>query len=294
MNQYAIVSDGTLDLNAQCCRDLDIHVIPMEFTLEGTPYKHYADARELSYQDFYNAMRQGKLSTTSQINYKTFTSFFKPFLEHGQDILYICFTSGMSGTYNTCQIAVADLREKYPQRKITVVDSLCASVGEGLLVYNAALKRREGMELDDLAKWVENNKLNVCHWFVVDDLEHLKRGGRIGAVAATFGKAFQIKPLLSVDNEGKLTTIAKIRGSNKALETLANRLVSDGENTKEQDIIIGHADCLEDAQRLAAMIREQELVKNIIICDIGPVIGTHVGAGMLALVFMGRRNFDKE
>ena len=112
MNQYAIVSDGTLDLNAQCCRDLDIHVIPMEFTLEGTPYKHYADARELSYQDFYDAMRQGKFSTTSQINYKTFTSFFKPFLEQGQDILYICFTSGMSGTYNTCQIAVADLREK--------------------------------------------------------------------------------------------------------------------------------------------------------------------------------------
>lgn len=294
MNQYAIISDGTLDLNAQCCKDLDIHVIPMEFTLEGTPYKHYVDARELSYKDFYNAMRQGKLSTTSQINYKTFTSFFKPFLEQGQDILYICFTSGMSGTYNTCQIAVADLREKYPQRKITVVDSLCASIGEGLLVYNAAIKRCGGMELDDLAKWVEENKLNICHWFVVDDLEHLKRGGRIGAVAASFGKAFQIKPLLSVDNEGKLTTVAKIRGANKALETLMNRLISDGENTKEQDIIIGHADCPEDAQRLADMIQGQGLVKDTIICDIGPVIGTHVGAGMLALVFMGRRNFDKE
>lgn len=294
MNQYAIVSDGTLDLTAQCCSDLDIQVIPMEFTLEGTSYRHYADARELSYKDFYNAMRQGRLSTTSQINYKTFTSFFKPILEQGQDILYICFSSAMSGTYNTCRIAVADLREKYPQRKIIVVDSLCASVGEGLLVYNAACKRREGMGLDDLAKWVEDNKLNVCHWFVVDDLEHLKRGGRIGAVAATFGKAFQIKPLLSVDNEGKLTTVAKIRGANKALETLTNRLVSDGENTKEQDIIIGHADCLEDAQRLAGMIKEQGLVKNAIICDIGPVIGTHVGAGMLALVFMGRRSFNKE
>lgn len=294
MDQYVIVSDSTLDLNADCCEELDIHVIPMEFTLEGKPYKHYADARELSYQDFYNAMRIGKLSTTSQINYKTFYSFFKQFLEQGQDVLYICFTSGMSGTYNTCMIAVADLREKYPERKITVVDSLCASVGEGLLVYHAGMKKRGGMPFDELAAWTEENKLKVCHWFVVDDLEHLKRGGRIGAVAATFGKAFQIKPMLSVDSEGKLTTVAKIRGANKVFEALVNRLVTDGTDTKEQTVIIGHADCYDDAQRLCGMLKEKELVKDVIICGIGPVIGTHVGAGMMALTFMGQRDTAKE
>lgn len=294
MDQYILVSDSTLDLNADCCEELDIHVIPMEFTLEGKPYQHYADARELSYQDFYDAMRQGKLSTTSQINYKTFYSFFKQFLEQGKDVLYICFTSGMSGTYNTCMIAIADLKEKYPERRIVVVDSLCASVGEGLLVYHAGMKKRGGMAFDELAAWTEENKLKVCHWFVVDDLEHLKRGGRIGAVAATFGKAFQIKPMLSVDGEGKLTTVAKIRGANKVYEALINRLLSDGDNIKEQTVIIGHADCSEDAGRLSSLLREKELVKDVIICNIGPVIGTHVGAGMMALTFMGTRKTDKD
>ncbi|HIQ80210.1 MAG TPA: DegV family protein [Candidatus Scatavimonas merdigallinarum] len=289
MENYVLISDCTLDLPAQHCSELDIHVIPMEFTLDGRPFKHYIDARQLSYQAFYQAMRTGRFSTTSQINYKEFSSFFQPFLESGKDILYICFTSGMSGTYNTCRIAVADLQKKYPDRKIVIVDSLCASVGEGLLVYHAGLKKRAGMQLSALADWVEQNKQRVCHWFVVDDLEHLKRGGRIGTVTAAFGKALQIKPLLSVDSDGKLTTVAKIRGASKVLEGLADRLISDGANTKEQTVIIGHADVLEDAQALDRLLKERGLIKDSIIADIGPVIGTHVGAGMLALTFMGER-----
>ena len=289
MENYVFISDCTLDLPAQHCSELDIHVIPMEFTLDGRPFKHYIDARQLSYQAFYQAMRTGRFSTTSQINYKEFSSFFQPFLESGKDILYICFTSGMSGTYNTCRIAVADLQKKYPDRKIVIVDSLCASVGEGLLVYHAGLKKRAGMQLSALADWVEQNKQRVCHWFVVDDLEHLKRGGRIGTVTAAFGKALQIKPLLSVDSDGKLTTVAKIRGASKVLEGLADRLISDGANTKEQTVIIGHADVLEDAQALDRLLKERGLIKDSIIADIGPVIGTHVGAGMLALTFMGER-----
>ncbi len=289
MENYVLISDCTLDLPVQHCNELDIHVIPMEFTLDGHPYKHYIDARQLSYQAFYQAMRAGKFSTTSQINYKEFSSFFKPFLEDGKDILYICFTSGMSGTYNTCRIAVADLQKKYPDRKIMVVDSLCASVGEGLLVYHAALKKRDGMQLSVLADWVEQNKQRVCHWFVVDDLEHLKRGGRIGTVTVAFGKALQIKPLLSVDSDGKLTTVAKIRGASKVLEGLADRLISDGANTQEQTVIIGHADVPEDAQALDRLLKDRGLIKDSIIADIGPVIGTHVGAGMLALTFMGER-----
>lgn len=184
---------------------------------------------------------------------------------------------------------MADLQKKYPDRKIVIVDSLCASVGEGLLVYHAGLKKRAGMQLSALADWVEQNKQRVCHWFVVDDLEHLKRGGRIGTVTAAFGKALQIKPLLSVDSDGKLTTVAKIRGASKVLEGLADRLISDGANTKEQTVIIGHADVLEDAQALDRLLKERGLIKDSIIADIGPVIGTHVGAGMLALTFMGER-----
>lgn len=289
MDNYVIVSDSTLDLPAEYCEKLGVNVIPMEFTLDGKSYKHYVDERELSLSVFYSELSMGKLSTTSQINYKEFYNYFKSFFEQGKDIIYICFTSGLSGTYNTCLIAIADLAEKYPNRRIKVINSLCASIGEGVLVYNAAVKAQEGLDFDDLCAWIEENKTSVCHWFVVDDLEHLKRGGRISPVAATFGKALQIKPLLTVDFEGKLQTVSKIRGANKVFDTLVSRLVNDGRNTEEQTVIIGNADCIEDAERLKKLLLDNKLAKNVIIAGIGPIIGTHVGKGMLALAFLGER-----
>lgn len=290
MSEYALFSDSTLDLTPDCCEKYDITVIPMCVSVDGKLYRYNIDEKELSCAEFYERLKSGASCSTSQINYKDFTDSFEPVLKQGRDILYICFTSGMSSTFNTCNIAVNDLKKKYPERKIIVIDSLSASIGEGVLVLNAAVKRQNGTDIDTLAKWVEENRTKSCHWFVVEDLDQLKKGGRISAAAATFGKALGIRPLISVDMQGKLIPISKIRGQQKVYSEIVSRLVADGVNTKEQTVIIGHANCPEKADELKKLIKEKKLVKHIIIANIGPVIGTHVGSGMLALAFMGERN----
>ncbi|HHZ06113.1 MAG TPA: DegV family protein [Clostridiales bacterium] len=291
MNNYVLFSDSTLDLPQSICDELDVNIIPMSFTINEKEYLHYCDQRQMKISEFYSRLRDGENSTTSQINYNRFFKTFDTILSEGKDILYICFTSGMSGTYNTCLIALSDLKDKYPDRKIYVVDSLCASVGEGVFVMNVAKQKQEGMSLSELFQWAEDNKRNVCHWFVVDDLDHLKKGGRISSVAATFGKALQIKPLLSVDNDGKLKTVGKIRGNKKIFDTFLEHIKADGVNTNGQTVVIGHGDYLEGANTLADMLKAECLIKSAIIADIGPVIGTHTGTGMLALAFMGNRKF---
>lgn len=290
MSEYALFSDSTLDLTAECCEKYDINVIPMCVSIDGNLYKYTIDEKELSCADFYEKLKSGASCSTSQINYKDFKDSFEPVLKGGRDILYICFTSGMSSTFNTCNIAVNDLKQKYPDRKIVVIDSLSASIGEGVLVLNAAMKRQNGTDINTLAKWVEENATKACHWFVVEDLDQLKKGGRISAAAATFGKALGIRPLISVDMNGKLIPIAKIRGQQKVYSELISRLVADGVDTSEQTVIIGHANCPDRADELKKLLKEKKLVKHIIIANIGPVIGTHVGNGMLALAFMGERN----
>lgn len=290
MNKYELFSDSTLDLNNETCEKLDVNIIPMDFTLDNISYTHYCDQRELSVKEFYNKLNNGADSTTSQINYNRFYKIFEKKLKEEKDILYICFSSGLSGTYNTALIAINDLKEKYPHRNILIVDSLSASIGEGVFVYNAGLKKSEGLSLEELYNWCLENRTSACHWFVVDDLDHLKKGGRISAVAATFGKALQIKPLLSVDLDGKLVTVAKIRGSKKIFESIIERLKRDAINAAEQTVIIGHGDNMAQAIELKKILLSGKFVKDAIICDIGPVIGTHTGSGMLALAFMGIRN----
>lgn len=289
MNEYVLFSDSTLDLPMDCCEKYDIKVIPMCVTVDGQLYRYNVDEKEISCIEFYNKLKQGASCSTSQINYKDFNDSFEPVLKQGKDILYIAFTSGMSSTYNTCKIAINDLKEKYPDRKIIAVDSLSASIGEGVLVLNAAIKRQNGSDIESVAKWVEENRLKSCHWFVVEDLDQLKKGGRISAAAATFGKALGIRPLISVDNNGKLTAVAKIRGQKKVYSELISRLVSDGKDIAEQTVIIGHANCPDNAKELKKLLKDRGLVKDIIIANIGPVIGAHVGSGMLALAFMGER-----
>lgn len=289
MDNYVLFSDATADLPAEECRKYGLEILPMPFIVGEKSYKHYCDYRQMPAKEFYEKLKDGENVTTSQINYNQFYKAFDKVLAENKDILYLCFTSGMSGTYNTCRIAVADLKEKYPQRKIEIVDSLCASVGEGLLLYNAAAKMNE-LSLDEIKSWLIDNRQKACHWFVVDDLDHLKKGGRIGAAAATVGKALQIKPLLSVDEKGALVTVSKIRGAKKVYETLICKLKEDGTDTANQTVIVGNCDCKENAQVLANMLLEEKLVKDVIISDIGPIIGTHVGTGMLALAFMGERN----
>lgn len=290
MQEYTLFSDSTLDLPDDVCKEKQIEIIPMDFNLDNIAYTHYCDQRQLSVTEFYSKLNAGANSTTSQINYNRFYSLFEKTLKEEKDILYICFSSGLSGTYNTALIAVADLKKKYPNRRIEVLDSKSASVGEGVLVYNAAVKKQNGYSLEELADWVRVNRDYACHWFVVDDLDHLKKGGRIGAVAATFGKALQIKPLLSLDLEGKLTTVAKIRGSKNVYDTMINRVKRDGHQTEQQLVAVGHGDNIKQANELKEIILTNNLAKEVCICDIGPIIGTHTGKGMLAVAFMGTRN----
>lgn len=287
MRDYCIVTDSTCDLPANIVTDLGITVIPMEFQLDGTTYLNYPDGRDYDFHAFYDALRAGKASTTSQVNYQTFLDTFTPILESGRDILYLAFSSGLSGTYNGSVIAANDLMEKYPGSKVISVDTLAASVGEGLLVYTAAKKREEGLALDELAQWVTDNRLHLCHWFTVDDLNHLKRGGRISPAVAIIGTALGIKPVMHVDDEGHLIPVSKVRGRRKSLDALVEHMAETCDKPESQTIFIGHGDSKEDAEYVAKLVRQKFKVKNIILNYIGPVIGSHSGPGTLALFFFG-------
>lgn len=287
MRDYVIITDSTTDLTTEIIKELDITVIPMEFNIDGKSYLNYSDERDISYKDFYKDLRNGKSSTTSLINSATFTELFEPILRNGKDILYIAFSSGLSGTYNSSCIAVQTLNEKYPNSKIYVVDSLSASMGEGLLVYHAANKKNAGMDIDELRDWVEDNKLKLCHWFTVDDLHHLKRGGRVSSAAAIVGTMLNIKPVLHVDNEGHLIPVEKVRGRKLSITSLLKMMEKTVTKPEEQTIFISHGDCIEDAEYLAKLIKEKLNVKDIKINYIGPVIGSHSGPGTVALFFLG-------
>lgn len=287
MRDYVIITDSTTDLTEELINELDITVIPMEFNIDGKSYLNYSDERDISYKEFYDFLRNGKNSTTSLINTATFTELFEPILEDGKDILYIAFSSGLSGTYNSSCIAAQMLSEKYTDSKIYTVDSLSASMGEGLLVYHAAKKKKEGMNIDELKDWVENNKLNLCHWFTVDDLHHLKRGGRLSSAAAIVGTMLNIKPVLNVDNEGYLIPVEKVRGRKLSITAMLKMMEKTAINPEEQTIFISHGDCLEEAEFLANLVKEKLNVKDIKMNYIGPVIGSHSGPGTIALFFLG-------
>lgn len=287
MDNYVIVSDATLDLPLDIIKEYDIRVIPMGVSIDDAEFLHYPDERELSVEDFYLKLKNGAVSHTTQITPAFFMDYFEEILNKGQDLIYIAFSSGLSGTYNTSQIVIRDLIEEYPDRKIYSVDSLCASVGEGLLVLNAAIQKKNGLGIDELKAWLEQNKKRTNHWFTVKDLFHLKRGGRLSSIEAIVGTALRIKPVLSMDDKGKLTVVTKIRGSRAELDFLVNKLDEEGTDLSTQTVIIGHGDDLGQAQELERLIRNKNLVKDIKIAKIGPVIGTHTGPGMLALTFMG-------
>lgn len=288
MQDYIIITDATCDLSVEILRDLDIVVIPMEFIMENKVYSHYPDERQMAVDDFYGHLKLGRMSTTSQINYNTYKTIFTDILKQGKDVLYISLSSGLSGTYNASKLVINDLKEEFPDREVISVDSLCASIGEGLLVYLAALKKQEGFSIDRLKHWIEDKRFEICHWFAVDDLEHLKRGGRINAVQASVGSILNIKPILSVDREGKLVTVAKMRGRKKSYYYLIQKLKEDGEKAENETIFLGHANCVEEAKYLQQLIVEEKLAKKVIICNIGPIIGSHTGAGMVAVTFVGR------
>lgn len=289
---YIFLTDASCDLTVEQVNEIGVDVIPMGFEMEGKSYLHYTDARLMSLDEFYSKIKQGVLSKTTQVNYEAFRNTFENYLKAGKDVIYTGISTGLSGTYNTCLIAVNELKEKYPERKIIAIDSWCDSAGLGFLVYLAGKKYAEGCTIEELQTYIEETRSKVCHWFIVEDLDQLKRGGRISAVTATFGKALQIKPLLGVDEVGHLFNAAKVRGKSNIIPTLVKHLEAEAEDLKNSLVFVAHADNKEGAEELKKTIKGK--CKEVQICDIGPVIGTHVGSGMLAIIYLGDRIKDSQ
>lgn len=286
MREYVIYTDSSADLDAAMVEELGIDLQPLTFTLDGQTYANWPDGREISFGDFYKKLRDGGKSSTSQVNVSEFVNSFRPILEAGKDILYLGFSSGLSGTVNSGRIAAEELAADFPDAKIIVVDTLCASLGQGLFIWQAVEEKKKGKTIEELADWAEKTKLKVAHWFTVDDLNFLKRGGRLSGAAAMFGTMLNIKPVLHVDNEGKLIPMDKVRGRKQSLQALVDKMEKTAVDPGDQYVFISHGDCLEDAEYVAQLVKEKFGVKNVYINYIGPVIGSHSGPGTIALFFM--------
>lgn len=287
MKDYVIITDATTDLPQELVDKLGIVVIPFSFLVDDEEFLNYPDNREMDPKKFYQLMKNGKIAKTTQINVETFSNTFKKYLDEKKDVLCIILSSGISGTYNSASIAAKEVNELYNENKVIVIDSLSASLGEGMLVYKAVCKKNEGFSIDELSQWIEDNKLKMCHWFTVDDLSYLKRGGRISSVAAAFGTILAIKPVLHVDNDGRLVPVKKVRGRKNSLLEMINEMKNTGVNLEGQTVFISHGDCEDDANFIANIVKEQFKVRDVIINFIGPVIGAHSGPGTLALFFEG-------
>lgn len=286
MRDYCIVCEVTADLPKELVEEFDIKVIPMQIRLGEQDFTHYYDCRELELAEFYDRLREGEAAVTSQINPANCRDFLEEYLKKGMDVLYIAFSSGLSGTYSNGKMVVDELSEEYPDNKIYIVDSLCASIGQGLLVWLAAQEKKKGKSIEELFEFVEATKRSCCHWFSVEDLFHLKRGGRINAVEAVVGTALKVKPIISVNEEGKLLVVNKVRGDKKAMEYVLMRLLEDGNPISNQTVLVAGANT-ENAGRLAELAKERGLIKDYILCEVGPIIGAHVGMGMYAMAFVG-------
>ena len=284
MSAYKIITDSCADLTPDMIAALDVTSIPLTVLFRGESRNDCVDD---SIKEVYDGLRNGEVASTSAANPDGWARVMEPALQAGQDILVLAFSSGLSTTYQSAVIASTDLAEKYPDRKILIVDTLCASLGQGLLVWYACKKRDEGLSLEELHSWVEENKMHVCHWFTVDDLMYLKRGGRVSTATALVGTMLQIKPVLHVDDEGHLINVAKARGRKASIDALAKKVGQTGGNYDNSTCFISHGDCLEDAQYLADLLKAQYGVKEVIIGYVGAVIGSHAGPGVLALFFMG-------
>ena len=286
MNNYQIITDSGCDLPLEVRQQLNVEMVSLTLRIRG---EELQDSVSDEIRDLYAALRAGEVASTAAINPDTWEKAMASVLEQGKDVLVLTFSSGLSTTYQSAVIAAADLQEKYPQRSIRVVDSLSASLGQGLLLWYACQKRDEGMTLDELANWLEENKGNITQWFTVDDLMYLKRGGRVSAATALVGTMLGIKPVLHVDDEGHLINISKVRGRKASIEALAEKMQQLGLPGKNETVFICHGDCLEDAQRLEAILKAKCGVKEVFIGYTGAVIGSHSGPGTLALFFLGEK-----
>lgn len=282
---YQIFTDATSDFPATFAEQLHVTVLPMGFTMEGKEYFYIPGRSDMPIESFFEKMRAGVPVTTAQVNTFTFIEVFEPVLQAGNDVLYIGLSSKLSGTVQSGFSAAEELRAKYPERKIFVIDSLCASLGLGLLVYYAA--RKQDMPVEDLAKWVEDSKLRFVHWFTVEDLVYLKRGGRISGATAAIATILNIKPVMHVDNEGFLVAVEKVQGRKKSLRSLFERMEKTVDTKATDTVFIGHCASKTDAEYVASLVHEKYPDMMVHIDDIGTSVGAHSGPGTIALFFVG-------
>ena len=286
MSNYRIITDSCCDLTQTQYEALDVTYVPLTLLYKGESLDSFTEEAEL--HDFYNGIRNGEMPTPAAANPDGWARIMEPVLKAGRDVLCLTFTSGLSTTHQSAVIAAQELKEEYPDRKIIVIDSLCAALGQGLLLMHACKRRDAGMGLEELAAWMEENKHHLAHWVTVDDLNHLKRGGRVSATTAFVGGMLNIKPIIHLDSNGKLDTVSKVRGRKAAMEYIVKK-VAEGEGWDNETIAIGHGDCREDAETLASMIRSKcPWVKNIHIGYVGGVIGAHTGPGVLVAFFLAQ------
>ena len=289
MRDYILMTDSCCDMDPKLAEELELTVLPLTLNMGGQSFRNYLDGRELDFKDFYRRVRGGELATTSAISVGDFEAAMRPVLESGKDILCLSFSSALSTTYQSAVIAAQEMAEAVPEGKVYVVDTLCASLGQGLLAYLCARQKKAGKSLEELRDYAEATKGSVCHWFTVDDLNHLKRGGRINAATALFGSMLSIKPVLHVDDGGHLVAVSKARGRKASLTALVDRMEQTAIDPKGQTVFISHGDCLEEAEFVAGEIRRRLGVEDIRINYIGPVIGNHAGPGTMALFFLGTK-----
>jgi len=283
---FEIVTDSSANLTDGIIDQYGIHIISLVFRIGQEEHFSYIKGEETRAKPFYERMRQGEVVTTSLINAQLCRNVFEAVLSQGKDVLFIGFSSALSGTYDVGAMMAEQLRVKYPERKIFAVDSLAASMGEGLLVLHAAQLREEGRNIDEVRQWLNENIPHLCHWFTVGDLQYLRRGGRISATSAIIGNILHIKPILHVDDEGRLTPVGRIMGRKESLLELVKKMGETCVRPEEQTVAITHGDCIEDAEFVEKLVREMH-VKDVIVNYVDLVIGAHCGPGTIALFFLG-------
>ena len=286
MREYVIYTDSGSDIRPAILAEWGVPYRSLTFRFNGEE-KEYENG-EMDIKTFYDKMRAGGVAKTAAVNSETFAVEFDRILSEGKDLLYIGFSSGLSTTYNSGRLAAESLREKYPDSKILTVDSLAASAGQGLLVYLTLQKKEAGATIEEAAAYAESMKRNICHWFTVDDLVYLKRGGRVSPTAAFFGNALGIKPVMHVDNEGHLVNVSKVRGRKSAIAALAAKYGETALDPENGTVFISHADCLAEVEQLSDMIHTKFGGSVDVITDVGAVIGAHAGPGTIALFFVGK------
>ena len=289
MEPYVIFTDATADLSAELCREKKIRVVPMSYEIEGKEYHFSPFASDIASDEFFKRIDQGEIARTAGINEVEYQALFEEVLAKGQDLIYIAFSSALSSSYSVGELCIRRLQEKYPDRRIYAVDTLGASAGEGLLVYEAACQREAGKSIEELRQWLYDHRLKLCHWFTVDDLGALQRGGRLSGTAAVVGTILNIKPVLHVDDQGRLVKAEMVRGRKKSLEAMAKAMEKTFDPTLSRRVFICYGTCLEDARLLGGMLEKFSGQPEITYLPMGPVIGAHTGSSVLALFFFGTK-----